>query len=63
MDLGTHWGEPSPIFHLIFSGKPTELRCFLVEIQDVLRPHHNRLVLDGRDVNWVARHVGLRDTQ
>lgn len=57
----TPWGEPEPVRHLLFTGKSNELRRFLVEIRDVIRPHQGRFMTDSRRINWVAQHFMIRD--
>lgn len=55
-DPNTPWGEPDPVKHLLFTGNSSELRRFLVEIRDAIRPHYGRFVTDSRRINWVAQH-------
>lgn len=57
----TPWGEPEPLRHLVFTGKSVELKRFLVEIRDAIRPHQGRFLSDSRRINWVAQHFLVRD--
>lgn len=59
----TPWGEPEPIRGLFFTGKSHELKRFLVEIRDGIRPHHGRFLTDARRINWVAQHFLIRDNK
>lgn len=42
----TPWGEPEPVRHILFTGKSNELKRFLVEIRDTIRPHFGRFMTD-----------------
>lgn len=59
----TPWGEPEPVRNLFFTGKSNELKRFLVEIRDAIRPHHGRFLTDSRRINWVAQHFLTKDSK
>lgn len=57
----TPWGEPKTVQPFFFTGKPTELHRFLMEIRDAIQPHIGRFLSDSCRINWVAQHFYVQD--